>query len=269
MSSRVVPKEPAAVPTPRRRVAHVARSTSANSPGLLLKDAELTRADILKEAMKEFSQNGFAGGRINEIARRTRTSKRMIYYYFGSKTGLYKAVLFEHYRGLRSAEGALRLDDLPPLEAIRKLTYFTFDWHVAHADQVPLVMVENIHKGTHIANLPAIEPLNTVVIGLVDRICKRGVADGVIRPDVQAIDIYMSIASTSFFTVSNRYTFMALFGHDMLASREVKRRREAVADMVLNYIAADPIRNVRTSDAPRSETPASASRKSARKAREG
>src|SRR4051812_29551597 len=94
----------------RRRVAHVARSGSAQNPVLLVKDAERTQADILEEATKEFSRNGYSGGRINEIARRTRTSKRMIYYYFGSKKGLYKAVLYEHYRRLRADEGALHLD---------------------------------------------------------------------------------------------------------------------------------------------------------------
>lgn len=228
----------------RRRVAHVARSGSAQNPVLLVKDAERTRADILEEATKEFSRNGYSGGRINEIARRTRTSKRMIYYYFGSKKGLYKAVLFEHYRRLRADEGALNLDEKPPLEALKRLVYFTFDWYLEHADQVPLVMVENIHRGAHIADLPAIEPLNTVVIGLVDRICKRGVIDGSIRPGLRAIDIYMSIAAMSFFNISNRYTFKAIFGHDMTRATELKQRRDGITEMVLRFVAADPDRQV-------------------------
>ena len=228
----------------RRRVAHVARSGSAQNPVLLVKDAERTQADILDEATKEFSRNGYSGGRINEIARRTRTSKRMIYYYFGSKKGLYKAVLYEHYRRLRADEGALRLDEKPPLEALKRLVHFTFDWYLDHADQVPLVMVENIHRGAHIADLPAIEPLNTVVIGLVDRICKRGVADGSIRSGLRAIDIYMSIAAASFFNISNRYTFKAIFGHDMTRKSEVKARRDAITEMMLRYVATDPDKQV-------------------------
>ena len=226
--------------TVRRRVAHVARSGSAQSPVLLMKDAERTQADILAEATKEFSRKGYSGGRVNDIAKRTRTSKRMIYYYFGSKEGLYKAVLFEHYRRLRADETELNLDQKPPLEALKTLIHFTFDWYLAHSAQVPLVMVENIHRGAHIAELPAIEPLNTVVIGLVDRICKRGEAEGSIRPGVRAIDIYMSIAATSFFNISNRYTFKAIFGHDMSLKDEIARRREALTDTVLRYVAADP-----------------------------
>ena len=231
------PKETSGV---RRRVAHLAKSGSAQTPVMLVKDAERTQADILEEATKEFSRKGYSGGRINEIAKRTRTSKRMIYYYFGSKEGLYKAVLFEHYRRLRADEGELKLDEKPPLEALKRLVHFTFDWYLAHAAQVPLVMVENIHRGAHIAELPSIEPLNTVVIGLVDRILKRGEAEGSIRPGVRAIDVYMSIAATSFFNISNRYTFKAIFGHDMTGAAEIAVRRDAVTEMVLRYVAIDP-----------------------------
>ena len=207
---------------------------------LLIKDAERTRAEIIEVATKEFSTNGYSGGRINEIAERTRTSKRMIYYYFGSKEGLYRAVLYEHYRSLRADEQKLQLEKHPPLEALKLLIHFTFDWYLDHADQVPLVMVENIHRGRHIKGLPTLEPLNSVAISVVQKICDRGVAEGVIRPGLRPIDIYMSIASASFFNVSNRYTFAAIFGHDMTSKKESKVRRDAVTEMILRYVAVDP-----------------------------
>jgi len=231
----------AAKPAPaKRRATHTWKSPSADPSVLLIKDAERTRSEIIEVATKEFSNKGYSGGRINEIALRTRTSKRMIYYYFGSKEGLYKAVLFEHYRRLRTDEQLLNLDSKPPLEALRALVHFTFDWYLDHADQVPLVMVENIHQGRHVKNLPTIEPLNSVAISVVSRICERGVADGVIRPGLRPIDVYMSIASASFFNVSNRYTFAAIFNHDMTSKKECKIRRDAITDMILRYVAADP-----------------------------
>ncbi len=55
-------------------------------------------ANILEVATAEFADKGLAGARIDEIAALTHTSKRMIYYYFGSKEGLYLAVLEEAYR---------------------------------------------------------------------------------------------------------------------------------------------------------------------------
>jgi AcrR family transcriptional regulator len=233
--------EPAAEPAPpKRRVAHTAKRITSSGPELVIKDAERTRAEIIEVATKEFSQRGYSGGRINEIAERTRTSKRMIYYYFGSKEGLYRAVLFEHYRRLRANDRASNLQDMPPMEALATLTRLTFDWYVEHASEVPLVMVENIHHGKHVNSLPEFESLNSTAIDLVSSIYDRGVAEKVMRPGVRPIDIYISIASASFFNVSNRYTFEAIFGHDMSAKDEIARRREALTDSVLRYVAADP-----------------------------
>ena len=60
-------------------------------------DAEKTRRDILPSRRKEFAKNGFNGARIDAIAARTSTTKRMIYYYFGGKEQLYIAVLEQEY----------------------------------------------------------------------------------------------------------------------------------------------------------------------------
>ena len=57
------------------------------------RDAEATQKRILDAARKEFAAKGIAGARVDEIARRARTNKRMIYYYFGSKEGLFREIL--------------------------------------------------------------------------------------------------------------------------------------------------------------------------------
>jgi AcrR family transcriptional regulator len=240
-TTKDVAAAPAPEPAPpKRRIAHTAKRNTKSGPELVIKDAERTRAEIIEVATKEFSQRGYSGGRINEIAERTRTSKRMIYYYFGSKEGLYRAVLFEHYRRLRANDRAAGLQEKPPMEALAALTRLTFDWYVEHATEVPLVMVENIHHGKHVNSLPDIESLNSTATDLVKSIYERGVAGGVMRPGVRPIDIYIQIASASFFNVSNRYTFKAIFGHDMSLKDEIARRREALVDQVLRFVAADP-----------------------------
>jgi AcrR family transcriptional regulator len=201
-------------------------------------DPERTKANIIQVATEEFSEVGYSGARIDRIADRMNTSKRMIYYYFGSKEGLYSAVLAEYYRNLRGAEADLRLDEKPPLEALKELMEFTFDYHAANADNVRLVMVENIHKGKHIKQMPNLEPMNTSVIDMVGRICERGVKEGVIRPEVKPWDVYSSIAALSFFNVSNRYTFAAIFNHDMISPESAAERRAAVVDMIIRYVKA-------------------------------
>lgn len=213
---------------PRRRSATASRTN----------DPERTKANIIQVATEEFSEVGYSGARIDRIADRMHTSKRMIYYYFGSKEALYSAVLLEYYRKLRGAEADLQLDEKPPLEALKELVEFTFDYHAANADNVRLVMVENIHKGRHIKQMPSLEPINTAVIDMVGRICARGAESGVIRGDVKPWDIYTSIAALCFFNVSNRYTFSAIFNHDMISDEAATARRAEVVDMVIRYVKA-------------------------------
>ena len=74
-------------------------------------DPDRTKANIIEIATHEFSEKGLSGARIDEIAERTRTSKRMIYYYFESKEGLYRAVLEDSYRRIRTIEASLDLEN--------------------------------------------------------------------------------------------------------------------------------------------------------------
>ena len=111
---------------------------------------EKTRENILQEAIVEFVEQGLAGARVDAIAERTKTSKRMIYYYFTSKEQLYVEVLEKLYGEIRSIESRLNLDQLEPVLAIQRLVEFTFDHHDMNADFVRIVSIENIHKGVYI-----------------------------------------------------------------------------------------------------------------------
>lgn len=56
-------------------------------------DAQDARSRILRAALQEFSQKGISGGRVDAIARTAKANKQLLYYYFGSKRGLFRAVL--------------------------------------------------------------------------------------------------------------------------------------------------------------------------------
>jgi AcrR family transcriptional regulator len=200
-------------------------------------DPDATRADIIEVALKEFADKGLSGARIDEIAEQTRTSKRMIYYYFESKEGLYRAVLEECYRRIRNIETKLDLEHLPPLEALRLLVTSTFDYQEAHPDFIRLVMVENINHGEHIGQLPNFHALNAGVIEQIERICARGVAQGVMRKGIDPVDLHMTISALCFFNVSNRYTFSRIFRLNMGSKAALKARRESVADLVVRSVA--------------------------------
>ncbi|HWX50906.1 MAG TPA: TetR/AcrR family transcriptional regulator [Roseomonas sp.] len=197
---------------------------------------EQTRREILDAAIAEFSEKGFSGGRVDDIAARTSTTKRMIYYYFGSKAQLYAAVLEELYGGMRDAEQALRLEDLPPAEALARMVEVTFDHHAAHPEFVRLVSVENIHEARQVAASPAIRQRNAAVIGSITALLARGVRAGVFRPGLDPLDLHMLISAFCFYRVSNRHTLMAIFGRDLRAPDCIAAHRRMIVEAVLRYV---------------------------------
>jgi len=204
------------------------------------RDPERTRQEILDVALSEFARNGYAGARVDEIAARTRTTKRMLYYYFSSKEQLYIAVLERAYSTARDAERQLDVDHLEPLSAIRTLAELTFDHHESHQDFISLVAIENIHRAEFIVQSPALAELNTPAVAVIESILERGRAAGVFRRDVEPIDVHMMISAFCFFRVSNRHTFGALFGVDMLDPARRDRYRQMIGDMVVSYLSAQP-----------------------------
>lgn len=199
-------------------------------------DPERTMADILAVATREFADKGLAGARIDEIAEATRTSKRMIYYYFGSKEGLYVAVLEDAYRRIRSIEAELHLEDLAPEDALRRLVGFTYDYQLANPDFIRLVMTENIHRGEFLAQSKSIQQLNVPAIDAVRAVYQRGVKAGVFRKDVDPVDLHMSISALCFFNVANRHTFGLIFKRDLDSPRAVGARRDSIVEMVVRFV---------------------------------
>jgi AcrR family transcriptional regulator len=201
-------------------------------------DPARTMAGILEVATVEFGEKGLDGARIDEIAAATRTSKRMIYYYFGSKEGLYVAVLEESYRRVREIESKLQLEDLAPEEALRKLVGFTFDHHQSNENYIRLVMSENMQRGQYMAQSKTIQDLNVPAIQGIRDLYERGVTAGVFREGLDPIDIHASISALSFFNVSNRHTFGLIFKRDATTPEALADRRATITEMVVRYVRA-------------------------------
>jgi len=200
-------------------------------------DPVRTMAEILQVATHEFADKGLTGARIDAIAAATRTSKRMIYYYFGSKEGLYVAVLEDAYRRIRQTEGEQHLEDMPPMLALRRLVEFTFDHHQGNQDFIRLVMSENIQRGQYLAQSKNVQQLNEVAIETIAKLYQRGVADGVFRTGLDPLDIHASISALSFFNVSNQYIFGLIFDSDVQTAEARNQRRSNIVDMVVRFVA--------------------------------
>lgn len=199
-------------------------------------DPEETKRNILEVATQEFSAMGLSGARVDAIAERTNTTKRMLYYYFESKEGLYEAVLEKVYGDIRTLEQALNVEELEPEEGMRRLVEFTFDYHDKHRDFVRLIAIENVHSAKYITQLKAFKSRNVSIVNTIEDLLARGVAAGRFRPDIDPIDLHLLISSFCFHRVSNRYTFGAAFGRDPSHPRLRARHRDMIVDAVLRFV---------------------------------
>ncbi|MDZ4264625.1 MAG: TetR/AcrR family transcriptional regulator [Mycobacterium sp.] len=195
---------------------------------------------MLAVATEVFAESGYSGARVDEIAERTRTTKRMIYYYFGGKEQLYLAVLENAYRGIRVAEQKLKVDHTNPVEAIRRLAELTFDHHIAHDAFIRLVSIENIHRGEFISRLRELPDLSRPATSLLDDILRDGREAGVFRTDVNALDVHLVISSYCVFQVANRYTFGFLFDIDLTDTSQRAHLRRMIGDVVVGWLTAVP-----------------------------
>jgi AcrR family transcriptional regulator len=199
-------------------------------------DAERTKLDIMRVAITEFAENGLAGARVDAIAANTQSTKRMIYYYFGSKEGLYLTVLENAYRDIRGSETDLELHRVAPAEAMRRLVEASIDNHDHNPDFVRLVCSENIHHGRYIKQLPTIRALNVTVIDALRDIVTRGREMGVFTRDVDILDLHLLISAISFYRVGNRHTFGTLFDIDLAATDVTERHKKLLVDAVFGVL---------------------------------
>ncbi len=199
-------------------------------------DPDGVKRDIVAAAMTEFAQSGLSGAKIDDISARTSTSKRMIYYYFGDKEGLYIRALEAAYAKVRAGEEQLDLVGLPPIEALRRLVAFTFDHHRRNPDFIRMVMIENVHHAEYLNASEVIRGMNREAVTRRERLIARGQAAGDFRDNIDATELHWQISALSVFNVSNRPTFSALFGKALFSETGQERLRERAVSMVLGDV---------------------------------
>ena len=197
------------------------------------KDPDAVKQDILAVATEEFAAHGLSGANINEIAEKTSTSKRMIYYYFGDKEGLYCRVLEGVYESLRQSEDKLNVEGLDPVAALRRLVEATFEAHANAPHFIRLVMIENIHNADYLRKSKNVRDLNRSIISKLEEVCARGKAEGLFRKGADALQLHWLISSFSFYNVSNQATFSTSFGGSLYSEEAQNLLKARAADRVL------------------------------------
>jgi AcrR family transcriptional regulator len=201
------------------------------------RDAPRTKASILAAATHEFARHGLSGARVDRIAERARTNKRMLYYYFGRKEALFLAVLERAYEHIRAEEQNLRLLELPPARGVEQLVVFTWNYFLAHPEFMSLLNTENLHRARHLRKSKKVRAMHSPLVATLDELLKRGVRAGVFRRGVDPVQLYVSIAALGYFYISNNHTLSTIFGRDLLAPAAKKERIAHAVEFTLGYLA--------------------------------
>lgn len=204
-----------------------------------VRDADRSQSTILAAARDEFAEFGLGGARVDRIAERAGLNKRLIYYYFEDKEKLFQAVLEQAYRDIREEETKLRLLDLDPPTAVRRLIEFTWNYYLAHPEFMTLLNSANLHKARHLAESRRARELNSPLVETLAALLERGRREGSFRGGVDPVQLYVSIAGMAYFYLSNSHTLSAIFGRDLLAAKARSERLSHMTDVILGYLLHD------------------------------
>ena len=226
--------------TPSKTRTASPRAASARKTGVREQAAQTTRDNILKAATKVFARYGYEGGSVEKISKAAKSFDRMIYYYFGSKEGLFIEVLEETYRRMNDAESKLDLDTAKPVEALQAVVRFVVGYYRKNPEFITLLNTENLHKGKHISKSMRAREYSSPAIEVIRRVLESGQAQGLFRKDVSARDVYLLIAATGYFYMSNRHTLSAFLGEDLETAEALAHWESFVIDSVLRTVAPGP-----------------------------
>ncbi len=200
------------------------------------RDSERTKRAILASALKEFSQHGYSGARIERIAKTARCNIRMLYHYFGNKEDIYVAVLERAYDDIRARENEINLKREKPLEGILKLMRFTFEYFASNPQFEGLLRSENMMQGRFVLRSKRVNQTARPLRDGIADLLRRGRASGVLRPDLDPVQIYVTIAALSRFHLANAYSLSALLETDLTRVDWRKKRLAHACALLQSYV---------------------------------
>jgi AcrR family transcriptional regulator len=200
------------------------------------RNAAVTRGRILEAARHEFAARGFNEARIEDVAERAGANRRMIYYYFGSKDGLYLAALESVYAQLMDEERKIDVDKLHPVQAITELVRLKIDHYTQHPEFIAFLNMENLYRAEHLKHSKRIADFKAPFTEIIARVLERGQRDGLFRRDVDPVDLYISICALGYLYFSNQYTLGVIFGRDLITASALRQRKTSIADMIISYL---------------------------------
>lgn len=223
-----------------QRPSSVARSAPANQTGVRESGANKTRNNILRSATKVFARYGYEGGSVEKISKAAKSFDRMIYYYFGSKEGLFIEVLEDTYRRMNDAEMELKLDIEQPVESLAEVVRFVASYYDKNPEFITLLNTENLHRGKHISKSVRAKEYSSPAIDIIRQLLESGVRKGIFRSDVSARNVYLLIAAMGYFYISNGYTLSTFLGEDLRTRESLEQWQAFIVSTVLRTVMQKP-----------------------------
>ena len=217
-----------------------APARTGKAPGVREQAAQATRDNILRAATKVFARYGYDGGSVEKISKSAKSFDRMIYYYFGSKEGLFIEVLEDMYRRMNDAELQLSLDIDKPVESLKEVINFVVSYYAKNPEFITLLNTENLHRGKHISKSLRAREYSSPAIAIIRQLLESGIKQGVFRDDVSARNVYLLIAATGYFYISNRHTLSAFLGEDLQAPEAMADWQAFIIRTVLHTVMRKP-----------------------------
>jgi AcrR family transcriptional regulator len=221
--------------TPKKKPEKPAPKSAEPRP----RDADRSQNQILVASTDEFALHGLGGARMDRIAERAGVNKRLIYYYFENKESLFLAVLERVYEGIRGEERQLNLTQVEPIEAIRRLIAFTWNYYLAHPEFLTLLNSENLHRARHLKKSTKVRTMHSPFVQVIADVLERGHKAGLFRAGVDPVQLYISIAGLSYFYLGNSHTLSTIFARDLLGAKARVERLSHMTDLVLGYLVRD------------------------------
>lgn len=200
------------------------------------RDPDATRARILKAAKAEFARKGLGGARVDDIAVRARTNKRMLYHYFGNKEDLFRITLEDAYADIREAEARLEIEKDEPVTALKRLVGFTWDYYLENPEFITLVNSENLHKARHIKSSERIREMSRPFVGRMRALLERGAKAGLFRKDLDAVQVNITIAAIGYYYLTNRFTGSIVFERDLMDREALEQRLDFNTRTILRVV---------------------------------
>lgn len=201
-----------------------------------LRDPEETKRRIMAAAKVEFAKSGLGGARVDVIAARAKSNKRMMYHYFGNKETLFRLVLEDAYADFREAEKALELDHEEPIAALRKLVNFNWDYFIENPEFITLVNSENLHKAKHIKSSKRMQEMSRNFVGRMQALLDRGAEANLFHKNLDAVQMQISVAAIAYHYLTNRYTGSIVFERDLMSAKALKDRLAFNIQTVLRIV---------------------------------